>query len=187
MAGPETRRTAGRWRRGARLDHRLPRGRGEDPDEGPGPGAGAEPGAWGESSEDRRGIIALLRSLSEDLSRLVRQEIRLAKLEAGRTARRVAADGAWITAGAGIIVVGGLCLVLALALGLGALLGSYWLGALVTGAALVGSGALVAWKGIRDLRAGAFAPTATVETLREDAAWARREMDEFGADLKEQG
>lgn len=168
MAGPETRRRAGRWR-SVRPDHRLPPGRGEGP----------------EAADARPGILQLLRSLSEDVATLVRQEIRLAKLEAGRTAKRVAVDGAWITAGAGIVVVGGLCLVLALALGLGALLNSYWLGTLITGFLLVAVGVLVAWKGVRDLRAGELGPTRTVETLREDAAWARREMREFGEDRED--
>lgn len=169
MAGRDTRRASSRWRRTARPDHRLPPGRGEELDAG----------------EGRPSIVQLLRSLSEDVATLVRQEIRLAKLEAGRTAKRVAVDGAWITAGAAIVAIGGICLVLALALGLGALLGSYWLGTLITGVLLVGGGALVAWKGVRDLRSGDLGPTRTVETLREDADWARREMREFGDDLKE--
>lgn len=165
-----------RWR-AARPDHQLPPGRGESargpaPDDGSGPGLGT-----------------LLRSLGEDMGTLVRQEIRLAKAEAGHTARRVAADSAWIGAGAVIAAVGGVCLVVALALGLGALLDSYWLGTLITGALLVLIGAIAAWKGVRDLQRGEFAPTRTVETLRDDAEWARREALDLKEELtkKEQG
>lgn len=168
MPRPQTSRPPARWRT-ARPEHQLPPGRGE----------GAEP----EPEPGRPGLGTLLRSLAEDMGTLVRQEIRLAKAEAGRTARRVAADGAWIGAGAVIAAVGGLCLVVALALGLGALLGSYWLGTLITGVILVLAGALAAWKGVRDLRRGELAPTRTVETLREDADWARREMRDFKEEL----
>lgn len=162
-------RTAPRWRT-ARPDHQLPPGRGE------GAGAGGRPDAG-------PGLGTLLRSLGEDVGTLVRQEIRLAKAEAGRTARRVAADSAWIGAGAVIAAVGALCLVIAMALGLGALLGSYWLGTLITGAVLILTGGLVAWKGLGDLRRGELTPRRTVESLREDAEWARREARDFREEL----
>ncbi|HUG41727.1 MAG TPA: phage holin family protein [Longimicrobiales bacterium] len=165
MARTQTRRPA---RRGpARPDHQLPPGRGDDPEPGPG----------------RPGLGTLLRSLAEDMGTLVRQEIQLAKAEAGHTVKRVAADGAWIAAGTVIAAVGALCLVLALALGLGALLDSYWLGTLITGAVLVLGGALVAWKGVRDLRKGELAPTRIVKTLRDDAEWAKREVRDFKEEL----
>lgn len=150
-------------------DHRLER-------------AGAErqiPATTGAGAPRRSAVGDLLRSLADDTGTLVRQEIRLAKLEAARTARRLAKDSAWIAAGVGVLAVGGLCLVLALALGLGVLLDSYWLGTLITGLVLVVLGLLMAWMGARDLRDGGLAPTGTVETLREDADWARAEVRDF--------
>lgn len=180
MARRET-AAPGRWRergdaqrRSARPDHQLPPGRGPASVGGP-----EEPLI----DAGRPGLGTLLRSLGEDIGTLVRQEIALAKAEASRTAKRVASDGAWIATGAAIAAVGGLTLVVAMALGLGALLGSYWLGTLITGLVLVLAGGLVAWKGIADLRRGELAPTRTVETLREDAEWARREMRDFKDEL----
>ena len=134
------------------------------------------------AQEKGPGLGSLFRSLGEDVGVLVRQEIALAKAEAGETARRVAKDGAWIASGAAIVAVGGICLVVALALGLGALLGSYWLGTLITGLLLVVVGGLFAWKGVRDIGKGGFAPAGTVETVKQDVDWARREM----RDLKEE-
>lgn len=168
MARPDGGRSPTRWGRTA-PDHQLHPGSSEDlGDAGP---------------ESRTGLGTLLRSLGDDMGTLVRQEIRLAKAEAARTAKRVASDSAWIGAGAAIVAVGGLCLVLAMALGLGALLGSYWLGTLITGAVLVLGGALAAWKGVRDLRRGDLAPRRTVETVREDVEWARREARDFKEEL----
>lgn len=168
MARRDSRQSPAPWGR-TTPDHQLPPGRGEElEDAGP---------------ESRTGLGTLLRSLGDDMGTLVRQEIRLAKAEAARTAKRVAADSAWIGAGAVIAAVGGLCLVVAMALALGALLGSYWLGTLITGAVLVLGGALVAWKGVRDLRTGDLAPRRTVETVREDVEWARREARDFKEEL----
>ncbi len=132
------------------------------------------------------GIITLLRDLADDTRTLVQQEIQLAKAEAVGTVKRVVVDSAWIGAGVAIIAVGALCLVLALALGLGALLGSYWLGTLITGGILFLIGALFAWKGARDLRKGGFAPTETTKSLRADKEWAEREMEELKHGLKKE-
>ena len=43
-------------------------------------------------------------------------------------------------------------------------------------------GGLFAWKGVRDIGKGGFAPAGTVETVKQDVDWARREM----RDLKEE-
>jgi hypothetical protein len=163
MAGPEETRSPSRWR-AVDPDHQLPRGRGD--------------GVYGEPT-GQAGLMNLLRSLAEDVSTLVRQEIGLAKLEAARTARRLAADSAWIAVGVAIAAVGALCLVLAMALGLGALLGSYWLGTLLTGLFLVLLGGGFLFKGVRDLRKLELAPKETTESLRQDARWAREEASDF--------
>lgn len=146
-------------------DHQLPPGRGS--------------GAYEDSPGGKTGLLDLLRSLADDVGVLLRQEIDLAKMEVGHTARRLAADGAWIATGAAVAAVGGLCLVVALALGLGALLGSYWLGTLITGAVLVLLGGGFVFKGLRDLRKQKLAPQETTESLRQDARWAREKASDF--------
>lgn len=148
------------------------------PAEGDGAGR-ATGGSRAPEGLEKTGLVALLRDLADDTRTLVQQEIELAKMEATRTAKRLAVDGAWIGAGAALIAVGGLCLVLALALGLGALLDSYWLGTLITGGLLFLVGGLMAWKGLRDLGSGGFTPDHTVESLHEDKEWAQREVDDF--------
>jgi uncharacterized membrane protein YqjE len=152
-------------------DHQLPPGRG--------------PGAAGDGTAEP-GLGDLIRSLANDLGTLVRQEIDLARMELTRTARRLVADSAWIGIGAAVAAVGALCLVVALALGLGALLGSYWLGTLITGGVLVLLGGAAAWKGIRDLRKQELAPRRTAESLREDARWAKDEAQELKQRLIEE-
>lgn len=147
------------------------------------PAAATEPG----DGTGLARVTALIRSLANDLQTLVHQELELVKLEAGQTARRVVRDGAWIGAGVAITAVGGLVLVVALALGLGVLLGSYWLGTLITGLVLVLIGAGVAFKGAKDLRTAQLAPKQTVDSLKEDAEWARRAAQELKNELKRSG
>ena len=143
----------------------------------------AVPGA--PEAGDPAGFVRLLKDLAEDTRTLVQQEIELVRMEVSRSARRIAVDGAWIWAGAVVLTVGLICLALALALGLGALLDSYWLGALVTGGAFALIGALLAWRGVRDLRAGGLLPTNPLESLQEDRDWARRELDDLKQGLTE--
>lgn len=151
-------------------DHQLP----------PGPAEGARRGGGrGRGGQGEPGIVDLIRSLADDVGTLVRQEIDLAKMEMARTARRLAADSAWIAAGAAIAAVGVLCLIVAMALGLGALLGSYWLGTLITGLFLVLLGGGLAFKGARDLQKQTLVPTQTKASLREDAQWARDKARDF--------
>ncbi len=139
-----------------------------------------DPAPYDAPPDDRQaGLVALVRELADDTRTLIQQEIELAKMEAASTAKRVAVDSAWIGAGAFVLSVGALCLVLAMALGLGALIGSYWLGTLITGAVISLIGALFAWKGIRDLRKGGFAPRDTMDSLQEDREWAEQEVDDL--------
>lgn len=134
---------------------------------------------------EKVGLITLVRELADDTRTLIQQEIELAKMEAAATAKRVAVDSAWIGAGAFVISIGLLCLVLAMALGIGALIGSYWLGTLITGGVISLIGAIFAWKGIRDLKKGGFVPSDTVDSLQEDRDWAEREVDDLKRAFKE--
>jgi hypothetical protein len=174
MATPDNNRIRDRWRT-PDPDHQLPPGRGPR-------GRGASPG----DGEYQPGLGDLVRSLADDLGTLVRQEIDLAKMELTHTAKRLAIDSAWIGAGAATAAVGALCLVLALALGLGALLGSYWLGTLITGLFLVLVGGGFAFKGARDLKKQQLTPKRTVDSLRDDAHWARDQARDFKHGLVEE-
>jgi hypothetical protein len=164
-------RPSSRWR-AARPERQLPPAR---------PGRRYDAGETAEP-----GVVALLRSLSDDLLTLIRQELQLARLEVGRTARRLAADSVWIATGAAIAAVGALTLVVAMALGLGALLGSYWLGTLITGTFLVLVGGGFLFKGLRDLRTQELAPKQTARSLRDDAEWARQEARDLKQGLTEE-
>ena len=134
----------------------------------------------------RTGIGELVRDLADDTRVLVQQEIELAKMEVAASIKRVVRDSAWIGAGIAILAVGGLVLVVALALLLGALLDSYWLGTLIVAVLLLLVGAVAAWLGVRDLKKGGLMPKGSLESVKEDKAWAQREADDFKRGLKEE-
>jgi uncharacterized membrane protein YqjE len=137
----------------------------------------------------RRGVVheptlgQLFGRLSEDASRLVQDEVALAKLELRESldvARREA-----VQLGVALVMGGlaGLALTTALVIGLGVLLGNYWLSALIVGVLLMGIGALLARRAAATLRDQGITPEATLDTLKGDADWAKREAREFKRNL----
>ena len=128
--------------------------------------------------DGQRGLGALLRDLADGGARLVRQEARLARLETAEVTRTVGTATAWVGAG-GVLLLRG---VLAACTGIILLGGDQWLRDRVWLAALIvvvlaGAAALgLASRGRRWLTPDHFAPDQTVETLKEDREWLRRQL-----------
>ena len=129
-------------------------------------------------------LSQLIRDLGSDAGRIVKDEVDLAKLELREAARRVVTEGSLLGVGAGVAALGGTCVVFGLVLGLGVLIDSYWLSALLVGGSLLVAGGLVCLKGLEALRSASLKPDRTVATLREDAAWARAEARSLGRGLR---
>lgn len=125
----------------------------------------------------------LFSRFSEDASRLVRDEMALAKLEMRETMDVVKRDAMRFGVALVLVWMAGLALTTALVVGLGALLGNYWLSALIVGVVMLAIGAVFAARGASDLRRHSLTPEATLETLRIDADWAKREAQDFKRDL----
>jgi hypothetical protein len=117
-----------------------------------------------------KSVGELVRSLSEDLSRLVRDEIRLAQAEVGEKAKK-AGIGIGAFGGAGVVALYGLGVLIAAAvLGLAAALPA-WLAALIVAVVLfvvAGVAALVGRKKLQ--QAGPPVPTRAIETTKADVA-----------------
>jgi uncharacterized membrane protein YqjE len=125
-------------------------------------------GKAGPSPDDDRSAGELVKQLSEQVSRLVRDELRLAQLEMMRKGKR-AGVGIGMTGGAGLIALYGLgalvaCAVVALALVMAA-----WLAALIAGVALLLIAGGLALLGRRQLqRAVPPVPAEAVESIKAD-------------------
>jgi VIT1/CCC1 family predicted Fe2+/Mn2+ transporter len=125
---------------------------------------------------DDRSLGELLNDLTRQLSELVRQEIRLARVETTARVGAVARNGALIGVGAalayaGLFAIGAALILLLIDAGL-----EPWVAALVVGLAVVVVGALLVMAGRSALRTADLTPRQTIDTLKEDAAWAKDRM-----------
>lgn len=131
--------------------------------------AGATAAAVTSETADKS-VGDLVRNLSEDLSRLVRDEIRLAQAEVGEKAKK-AGIGIGAFGGAGVVALYGLGVLIAAAvLGLAAAVPA-WLAALIVGVVLfvvAGVAALVGRKKLQ--QAGPPVPTRAIESTKADVA-----------------
>jgi ribosomal protein L29 len=136
-----------------------------------------QPGGPGDSDDLReRSIGELLKLLSEETTRLVHQELELAKAELTQKGKQAGAGvGLFGAAGAiGLLAAAALttCFILALDAVMPA-----WLAALLV-AVVYGVIALVVVKqGQAKMKAaGPLVPEQTIETVKEDVAWAKTQM-----------
>ena len=120
-----------------------------------------------------RPVGDLVKQLADQTSTLVRQEMDLAKAEMAEKAR-VAGKGAGLMGGAavmGLLAAGALTAFLIMLLD-GAL--ANWLSALIVGVVFAAIAAVLALQGRNRIqRATPPAPEQTVETVKEDVAWAK--------------
>jgi hypothetical protein len=122
-----------------------------------------------------RGIAGLLGDLAREGTRLLRQEVALAKSEMMTKVGQLGMGAGELVAGALLVYAGFLALLAAAILGL-SLIVPPWAAALIVGGVVLVIGAGVAFKGRRDVKAQALLPGRTMRTLREDAEWAREQM-----------
>jgi drug/metabolite transporter (DMT)-like permease len=126
-----------------------------------------------------RSFGELLRDLAQGSGDLLRSELRLVREELTGIAATGARATVSVALGAVLLLLGGL----ALAAGIVLLAGDqwlprdrYWLAAL---AAVVVTGALAAFfarRGLSQLSPAQLAPDQTLETLKEDAEWLKRQL-----------
>jgi hypothetical protein len=122
--------------------------------------------------------------LAQDSSTLIKQEIALAKAEARQSVRQAANGVMKLGIAAAVLGIGTLVLIAFLVLLLGELMGNYWAAALIVGLLLSFVGALLAIGGLRRLKQLQIAPGNTIETLKEDKAWAQSEISRVKHDLR---
>jgi uncharacterized membrane protein YqjE len=124
-----------------------------------------------------RGIGELLKDLAESSAELVRQESRLARLEAAELLRGLGTGTASVAVGGVLALLGVLCLLAGLIMLVGDqwLHDNYWLAALIVVVIAGSIGAFYAWRGLKRLSPRALVPNETVATLKEDVEWLKRQ------------
>jgi hypothetical protein len=122
-----------------------------------------------------RGVGSLLSDLAREASRLIRQEIALAKAELVDRLAQVGTGAALCVAGGLVLFAGSLALLAAAILAL-ALVLPPWAAALAVGGFVTLVGLVLLLKGRRDMAAHNLMPRRTLRTLRADAEWAREQL-----------
>ena len=126
-----------------------------------------------------RSIPDLFRSLSADLSVLVRQELTLARAEIRDTMRALANGAARVAAGGAVAAVGALTVLVGIVVLIGQLIDSYWLSAMLVGLVLLVAGGVIAATGGRRLSDVEPMPRRARESMGETLRWARAELASF--------
>ena len=125
---------------------------------------------------DERSLGDLFSDLSRETTTLVRQEVQLAKAELTQSATEVARGIGMLVAGGAVAYAGLLFLLLAIVFGLIEAGWDAWLSALVVGLVVVAIGAVLVLRARESLKPANLAPQKTVETLKEDAEWAKEQI-----------
>jgi len=128
-----------------------------------------------ESARDERSLGELFSELAREITTLVRQEATLAKAEVGQKASRIGAHVASLAAG-GAVAYAGFLAILAAIIGLLTKAGlEWWAAALLVGVVVAAIGGFLVMNGINSLKREDLTPRQTLESLKEDAKWARRQ------------
>ena len=129
-------------------------------------------------TDGRRGIGALLRDLAEGSATLARDEIKLARLEAGHIVAGVGRGTAFIATGGVLALLGVLCVLTGLVL-LGGdqwLRDRYWLAAIIVTVIALGIAVVFVKRAMTQLSPANLAPDQTVATLKEDKEWLKQRL-----------
>jgi hypothetical protein len=124
------------------------------------------------------GVGALVRDLADGGRHLVRQEIRLARLELAEVARRAGSGAIQVASGGIVAILGVIAFVTGIILLIGeeGLRGRYWLAALIVTVVLGLVAAVMARRGATLVSPERLEPDETMATLKEDTAWLKRQL-----------
>lgn len=130
----------------------------------------------GDAAKPEESLGELFGDLARETSTLIRQEVALAKTELTQKAAETGKDVGMIAAGGAVLYAGFLAIIAAIIIALGEAGLAWWFSALLVGVIVTVVGGIMAWRAIQDLKQANLAPQQTVQTLKEDAAWAKEQV-----------
>jgi len=129
-----------------------------------------------EQPHDNRSLGELFGDLTRSMSTLIRQEIDLARTEMTARATRVSRDAAVAGAG-GLLLYAALLFLLGTALLILIELGvTAWLAALIVTIVTAAIGGVLVAAGQAGLKKADLAPRRTIESVKDDATWAKERL-----------
>jgi hypothetical protein len=129
-----------------------------------------------ETQRDDRSLGDLFGDLSRQLGTLVQKEIQLAKTEMTARVTTVGRDAAMMGAGGALAYAALLLGLMALAFLLAELITSTWLGFLIVAIVVGVIAAVLIQRGRAELQRTDLTPRQTIETIKEDAEWAKEQV-----------
>lgn len=129
-----------------------------------------------QQARDDRSLGELFAELAREVTALVRQEATLAKTELSEKASTIGVNLASLAAGGAVAYAGFLAILAAIIAFLVEAAGlSWWGAALLVGIVVAIVGGVLVMKGISALKNANLTPRETLESLKEDAQWARKQ------------
>jgi hypothetical protein len=114
-----------------------------------------------------KGLTDLVRQLGDDSKRLLRDEVRLAKLETSESMHRAGKGALWLGVAFGVVVVSLVAFTLAFATLFGRLAnGHYWVGAMLTAALEIAAGLWLVQRGLAAFKKAPYSLPETREGLK---------------------
>jgi len=135
------------------------------------------------STRDEASLGGALSDLLHEVGTLVRQEVEMAKCELAEKAERAKGGAVRLGVGSAFALIAVFALTLASIQGLSLVLDNFmsrpiatFVSALIVGAILAGVGYALLKSGAERLSPSEWVPRKTVESIKEDARWARRRI-----------
>jgi predicted phage tail protein len=125
---------------------------------------------------DERSLGDLFTELANESSALIRQEIALAQSEITQKATKVGINIGYLVVGGSIAFIAVQAILAAVIIGLGILIGSYWISALIVGIVIAIVAYFMVSSALESLKKMQFTPQQTVETLKEDVEWVKEQV-----------
>ncbi len=125
---------------------------------------------------DERSLGQLFGDLTRQMTTLIRQEIDLARTEMTTKAGAAGRDAAMVGVGGALLYAGLLGLMATIVLGLIQAGLDPWLAALIVAVVVAVVGGVLVQRGRSGLANASLAPERTVESVKEDADWAKERM-----------
>ena len=129
-----------------------------------------------QQTRDDRPLGELFAELARETATLARQEVQLAKTEMTQKASQIGRDLGFLAVGGAVAYAGFLAIMAAVIIVLAANGLPWWLAALLVGLVVAGLGYVLVQKGLTALKHQDLAPRETIESLKEDTAWAKEQI-----------
>ena len=124
---------------------------------------------------EERSIGDLFSELASETSTLIRQEMALAQTEMTQKATKAGKNVGYLAVGGAVGYAGLLAIVAGVIMGLSYLIPA-WIAALLVGAVIAIASDVLISSGLTALKYMDVKPTATVETIKEDAQWLKNQV-----------